>query len=107
MIISGTMAFEWWQIGAAGGLPLLLGGIMLFAGGLWSRRRGDEPHCIKCDYILIGIQSDRCPECGTLLSPRTIVYGERYRRPWRIVGGILMIVLSPVPSAQSVTDWVN
>lgn len=24
-----------------------------------------EPHCIKCEYNLLDLKSDRCPECGT------------------------------------------
>ncbi len=24
-----------------------------------------EPSCVKCDYSLIGLNSNRCPECGT------------------------------------------
>jgi hypothetical protein len=26
-----------------------------------------EPHCPKCNYLLYMLQSDRCPECGTLV----------------------------------------
>ena len=40
--------------------------------GIWiirkggRRRIGEQPHCRKCEYLLIGIESDRCPECGGL-----------------------------------------
>ena len=27
--------------------------------------REEEPRCAKCDYLLRGLMSDRCPECGT------------------------------------------
>lgn len=27
--------------------------------------RVDEPRCTQCDYLLIMLKSDRCPECGT------------------------------------------
>ncbi len=28
----------------------------------------EEPRCPKCDYLLYGLPSDRCPECGTLIA---------------------------------------
>jgi len=29
--------------------------------------RVEEPRCPTCDYLLIGLTSDRCPECGTAI----------------------------------------
>jgi len=29
----------------------------------------EEPHCTECGYLLIGLTSDRCPECGTIINP--------------------------------------
>lgn len=31
----------------------------------WSGRRVLEGHCAKCDYLLRGLPTSRCPECGT------------------------------------------
>jgi hypothetical protein len=65
-------------------LPII-GGLLVVVGafwvkrGRWPRRVGDTPHCRKCDYILSGDQA-RCPECGTVVQPSTIVRGERNRR---------------------------
>lgn len=28
----------------------------------------EEPHCATCGYLLFGLKSDRCPECGTPLA---------------------------------------
>jgi hypothetical protein len=56
---------------------------------------GDTPHCRKCDYILSGVQT-RCPECGTTVTPATVVRGERLRRPglsW-LGGGITVFGLA-------------
>jgi hypothetical protein len=30
--------------------------------------RVQEPRCPTCDYLLYGLPSDRCPECGTLIN---------------------------------------
>jgi hypothetical protein len=36
------------------------------AGLLWWRSRRILPgHCRRCGYSLVGLKSDRCPECGT------------------------------------------
>ncbi len=35
--------------------------------GVWSirgRRTGPEPRCPACDYVLFGVYTARCPECG-------------------------------------------
>ena len=57
---------------------------------LWTARRvlgvlrrpqdAGAPHCRKCNYILTGLSSQRCPECGTVLTARTRVRG---RSTWR------------------------
>lgn len=31
----------------------------------WSNRRALKGHCVKCDYLLRGLPTARCPECGT------------------------------------------
>ena len=38
--------------------------------GLKFHIRLEEPRCQKCDYLLFMLQSDRCPECGTIIESR-------------------------------------
>ncbi len=65
-------------------LLLILGVILLALGIILtyresSRRLGDDPHCRKCGYLLHGLESQRCPECGATLSPEAIARGARGR----------------------------
>ena len=75
---------------------LALIGLFLVWRGWRIRRRGDVPRCRKCDYNLTGLASDRCPECGTSLDTTTIVKGDRYRRWWWAVIGVVFLALAGV-----------
>jgi len=64
---------------------------LIFLGVHLSRRSrrtriGTEPHCGKCDYLLIGISAERCPECGNPTHPAGIVLGEAHHSKRLIVG---------------------
>ncbi|HZN65569.1 MAG TPA: hypothetical protein VFB66_09720 [Tepidisphaeraceae bacterium] len=80
-----------WFILLVPGLLALAAGLLLVRRGLRGRRLGDTPHCRKCDYALVGIDSGRCPECGTELGPRTIVRGERVRTPAFAWVGVILL----------------
>jgi hypothetical protein len=69
----------------------ILGGLLLYIGR--GRRVGDEPHCRKCNYLLHGLSSERCPECGSVLLPAAIVYGEPRRRWKTFLAGWLVLLL--------------
>lgn len=44
--------------------------------GLQFHIRVEEPRCPKCDYVLLMLRSDRCPECGTLVSAPTTLTAD-------------------------------
>src|SRR5687768_17277287 len=68
-------------------LPPLLLGLVLVKLAYFPRRRGNTPHCRKCNYTLTGLSSERCPECGQPLDDNVaVVHGERPRRP--ILGAV-------------------
>ena len=89
----------------------LIAGLFLLWRSRRGRRRGDTPHCRRCDYALVGIDSQRCPECGAELSARTIVHGEKVRRPALVWTGAVMSLLSLAvlalqgPAAYRSFDW--
>jgi hypothetical protein len=95
---------------AVGALTLLIG-IVLVRRGWWPRRVGTDPHCRRCGYLLVGITSERCPECGTTISPRSTIHGERHRRAGVAWLGVAIIVLGIVFAMPFValkargTDW--
>src|SRR5262245_60323394 len=88
-----SMAFGFAILALILTLPVVLAGVIMLVRGRWPSRRGDEPRCRKCDYLLFGLSSKRCPECGTELTDRNIVQGQRYRRPGLMWSGAAMIVL--------------
>jgi len=99
-------------------LPLLLvlAILIIIAANLFLGRRryvGIEPHCRKCDYLLLGLESSRCPECGSHLSPSSIVFGQRTRRWKPFIAGWLLIavfgslLLIGAISALNDVDWYH
>src|SRR5580704_7366174 len=93
MAIFAVSAVRFSRMVLSSGLVLLI----LFAAALIFRGRkryvGTDPHCRKCDYLLHGLESGRCPECGSMLSTAEIVYGERRRRVLSLAGGWLLILV--------------
>jgi len=64
---------------------LIFVGIYFLISSLISFRRrciSVDPHCRICDYILLHLKSDRCPECGTTISPENTIIGK-FQRQWR------------------------
>jgi hypothetical protein len=81
---------------------ITLVGVLLTLKALFPKRTGDTPFCRKCRYNLTGtdLQAEdaRCPECGSdLTSPKTILRGERRRRPVWVVSAVICLLLGLTP----------
>src|ERR1700722_736738 len=71
-------------------IPLIA--VAMIIGGR-KRRVGTDPYCRQCNYLLHGLSSDRCPECGSHLSPDGIALGQPRRRVKRFIFGWLLLLL--------------
>ena len=84
---------------------------VLAAFGLWLALRrwrysgGAEPRCGKCDYLLIGLPGDRCPECGSSIQRPQSRRGRRRRSPVRAGLGLLLVVFSVMWSWKPTMYW--
>ena len=48
-----------------------LGGAVCSRCGLRITISVEEPRCPTCEYLLFGLTSDRCPECGSAIASKT------------------------------------
>ncbi|HSI36419.1 MAG TPA: hypothetical protein VK986_22740 [Tepidisphaeraceae bacterium] len=120
-----------WLPLAVGGVFALLG-LYLVRTGLRPRRVGRTPHCPKCDYPLVGLlerddhddpsylvtmyatQPDRpsdpptrCPECGTRVTARNVVRGDRPGRRARGYVGLVLLLVGLLALAVGVASWTK
>jgi hypothetical protein len=72
-----------------------VGGLVLI--GQATRPIPAEPKCALCGYALQGLPEDHtnCPECGVILTPRTI---QRFKHETRIPMVVLGIVIVFLPT---------
>src|SRR5687767_283643 len=56
-------------------------------------RVGDSPHCPKCDYLLHGLTSPTCPECGHPVTESNIVKGERQTNRKSLAMGLVFLTV--------------
>lgn len=70
-----------------------LSGVTLLVMAWRGKRVNSAPLCRKCGFSLHRLPLLRCPECGSELRGRAIVYGERQRRPrmMRVAAGLLIL----------------
>ncbi|MFI5379033.1 MAG: hypothetical protein ACHRHE_07045 [Tepidisphaerales bacterium] len=84
----GLMVYYWPE--AAAGIVALLALRWLIRVARTKQYPGEQ-HCRRCNYLLKGLLSGRCPECGTELSARNRVAG---RRRWpRVVMALAVLVV--------------
>ena len=100
-----AVPFQWSSI--VFGLSAILG-LMLLITALFPRRRGKTPYCRRCRYNLTGIESKRCPECGTPLSVRgAVLHGERRRRPRLAILGLVVLLGGTGPLGVRTYRWAK
>ena len=90
----GTPTVDQTLLFVAAGIALALVGAVLLWWGYWPRRKGNQPHCAGCDYLLLGNRSGRCPECGRELTEKSIVRGTRRRRKGVAAVGLMLLLLA-------------
>ena len=83
---------------------LVFAGVLLLWRGLRRRRRGDTPHCAACGYNLTGLTSEKCPECGSVITPTSTVHCVVYRRPVLAIVGVVFLVLGLTASTGVVRN---
>lgn len=75
-------------------LAFLVLGILFLILGLRGRYLGPEPRCRSCTYQLTGrLDAERCPECGAVLTPKTLVYGLRKPRWWSMITVVVVVAI--------------
>lgn len=77
-------------------------GAFLIITGRWPRRRGYTPYCKRCGYNLTGLDlvsvlENKCPECGTVSGPATVVFGDRIIRQGRLFAGLACFLIGFIP----------
>jgi hypothetical protein len=57
--------------------------------------------------MLVGITSQRCPECGTPIDPTHPERGRRRSKVLRVAAGLILLTIAPVISWRPVTVWAG
>jgi ribosomal protein L37E len=93
-------------------VPILTALGLLVAAGLlvlgWrGRRTPTDPHCRRCGYSLIHLQSNQCPECGTPVTPENTLHVTRTRRWGLLSTGLILLLLSSAMLVPQVSESVR
>lgn len=88
-------------------LALIAVGSWICLTGLIARRQGFERRCSHCDYILSGLHSRKCPECGSEFSESEQCVGQQKRKLSRIAYGVPVLLLGMGLVSDSWLHWSN
>ena len=86
---------------------LLVVGCLLFLRGLRGHRVGEDPRCRKCKYLLIGLLSAACPECGANASGRNIIRGEKHYGRYSLILGLFVLLTASAAFGSKVYDLLK
>src|SRR4051794_365747 len=68
----------------------------------WQRRpmaAGTEPTCAQCGYVVLGLQSGNCPECGSDLAQPGAVVPPGKHKPLSVAQRLVLLALIvPLPA---------
>ncbi len=104
-----VLVYHWVEIAAlAGGITAA----MLLWRLLRRRQEIGQPHCRKCNYLLVNFSGDCCPECGAQLTDRNRVTARPRGRRIAVLAAMLLVVFggyltgrSRLPREGAAGEW--
>ena len=86
-----VLVYGWIEIVATVAVGILVVALLRL---LHRRRVIGQPHCRRCNYLLVNLGADVCPECGIELTSRNRVVGRPRRLRVAVTVGLLVAVFA-------------